>query len=572
MRLSPPPGNPEWVVFNPDAEHPEPKKWTPSVRRMTAELCKRSFGDFVEQAWGAQPELKNTPFSWGWHIDVLCDHIQAVLEPQIPLKEGEKRAATMPRTGLPRAACRHLIINVPPGTMKSLLLNVFAPAWMWTRRPSWSVICASGNEDALLRDSVRCRDLLRSEWYQQLFEPAWKFSEDTDGKEKFQNDQGGWRAVKTVGQAVTGDRADALFIDDPNDAQKIRSAAYRKSINTDWWSNAFSNRLNSAKRGVRIIIMQRLHEEDLVGYILARNKLRCFGGTWEQIIIPQEAEEKTEVTATSEPKDVIPGQNVPTFLGWKDPRTAPGELMMPHMFPPEYVEGEKIEKGSAGYAGQHQQRPSPKDGDRFLREWWRFWRYDGAPLVQPNRPKGTSGAAAELLPLPTEWEDSVESWDFTFKKKETNDWVVGLKVVKVGARRYVVDMWRKHTGFKGGKAGVVELRTRMPRVTGAIVIEDKANGTAIQEDMEATIPGLIAYTPKDGKEQRAAVMEPQVEAGQWYLPDGAHWLETFIDEFAAFPNGKHDDCVDAASQACARFGQDSELEQAKILWGWATAQ
>jgi phage terminase large subunit-like protein len=554
--LEPPPGNVAWLVYDPEEPRPLPATLSELDRESLKALCACSLGDFVIQAWPAVPELQGTPFSWGWHLDVLCDHVQAVLEPQ--LRGRRVIEGLMPRTGLPRPRdpVRDLIINVPPGTMKSLVLNVFAPAWMWTRNPSWSVTCASGNEKAALRDSTRCRDLLRSEWYQQLFRPKWSFSADNDGKEKFQNTAGGVRMVRTVGQAVTGDRADAIFVDDPNDAQQIRSDAYRKRINEDWWGAAMSNRVNNPKTAVRVIIMQRLHEEDLTGYILEKDKLRSEGGTWEQLLIPMEHEQPPA------------GAEVPkSFLGWVDPRKLEGELLMPHRFPPEFVQAEKVTKGSAGYAGQYQQRPAPKEGNRFKRDWWRFWRYDGEPLVQPNRPQGCSGVAAVLLPAPYLWEDSCESWDFTFKGKDSNDWVVGVKVVRVGAQRFILDVWRKHTGFGGGKAGLVELRSRVPRIDGPVLVEDKANGPAIMEELSKILSGLVDFNPKDGKEQRAAVMEPQVEAGNWFLRDGAHWLDTFVTEFAVFPNGKHDDQVDATSQAEARFGKDSELEEARILYG-----
>lgn len=563
----PPPGNPGWILYDPAEPKVPPKDWTKKTRALVRNLVTHSLGDFVMHFWHAVPELQGTPFSWGWHLDVLCDHIQAVIEQQIPLAAGEVRSASMPRTGLARPVAeknaRDLILNVPPGTMKSLILNVFAPAWMWIRNPSWSVICASGNESAALRDSSRCRDLLKSDSYVQLFKPTWTFSADNDGKTKFQNTAGGVRAVRTVGQAVTGDRADALFVDDPNDAQQIRSEAYRKRINEEWWSAAMSNRLNNTNTGVRIIIMQRLHEEDLVGYILDKNKRKSEGGTWEQVVIPMEYEVDPEKPA----KKPLPGQDVATFLGWFDPRSYVGELLMPHRFSASYVQAEKTEKGSAGYAGQYQQRPSPKEGNRFKREWWRFWRYDGAPLVQPNRPEGASGVAAVVLPPREEWEDSCESWDLTFKGKDSNDWVVGVKVVKVQARRFIVAARRKHTGFGGAKQMVVEFRAQLPRITGPIVIEDKANGPAVMEDLEKEVPGLIAFNPKDGKEQRAAVMEPQVEAGNWYLPDGEEFNDELMDEFAFFPNGKHDDFVDACSQAAARLNNDSELAEAMVLFG-----
>jgi predicted phage terminase large subunit-like protein len=564
-RLTPPPGNPDWLVYHPNKPRTPPSTWSRSQRLMMRELCTRSLADFVEQGWHVLEE--GTPLAWGWHLDVLCDHIQAVLEAQLPARKGVVLEPRMPRTGLPRAKCRDLIINVPPGTMKSLVLSVFAVAWMWIRRPSWRVICSSGNESVALRDSVRCRDLLKSEWYRELFEPGWEFSADSDGKTAFKNTKGGVRLVRTAGQAVTGDRGDALFIDDPNDAQQIRSEAYRKRINEDWWSNAMSNRVNDAKTSVRIIIMQRLHEEDLVGYILARERLKRDGGTWEQLVIPMEFEPTKRVNEPQPGEPCMPGQDVATFLGWKDWRYQPGELLMPHRFPPEFIQAEKVSKGSSGYAGQYQQRPAPKDGNKFKRDWWRFWRYDGAPLVQPNRPDGASGIAAALLPQQHDWEDSVESWDLTFKGKDTNDWVVGVKVAKVGAARFVLRLWRKHTGFGGAKAGVIELRSQLPRITGPVVIEEKANGSAVIEELQKLLPGVLSENPKDGKEQRAAVMEPQVEAGNWYLPDGEPWLDDFISEFATFPNGRHDDIVDACSQAAARLNSDSELMQAQVLFG-----
>lgn len=559
--LEPPPENPAWLVHDPNEPRPLPSTLSKLDKFSLKSLCRGSLGDFVREAWHAVPELQETPFSWGWHLDVLCDHVQAVLERQIrPRKISPLVLGLLPRTGLPRPKdpVRDLLINVPPGTMKSLVLNVFAPAWMWIpgNNPGWSVMCASGNESAAVRDSTRCRDLIRSEWYVQLFEPKWTLKVDNDGKTKYQNTSGGVRQIRTVGQAVTGDRADAIFVDDPNDAQQIRSEAYRKRTNEDWWSAAMSNRVNNPKTAVRIIIMQRLHEEDLTGYILEKEKLRSAGGTWEQLLIPMEYEAPA-------------GAEVPkSFLGWVDPRKVEGELLMAHRFPPEFVRAEKVTKGAAGYAGQYQQRPSPKEGNKFKREWWRFWRYDGEPLVQPNRPKGCSGVAAEILPPHAQWDDSCESWDFTFKGKETNDWVVGGKVVKVGARRYILDLWRKHTGFGGGKAGLIEFRSRLPRINGPVLVEDKANGPAILEELTKVLSGLVAFNPKDGKEQRAGVMEPQVEAGNWFLRDGAHWTDDLVNEFAVFPNGKHDDIVDAISQAEVRFGKDSELEQAKILFGF----
>lgn len=492
-----------------------------------------TLAQFVSAAW--EHLEPNTVLQWNWHLDVLCDHVEALL---------------LDKPGADGSPCpQNLLMNVPPGSMKSLIFSVFAPAWVWLFRPGWRAIYASGNPAVVTRDSLKTRQLVTSDWYQKTFAPSWKISEDQNEKQHFANTQGGFRRGVGAGGTVTGDRADFLGVDDANDAKEIHQKAHRIQINENWWDNAFHNRVADPTYSKRGIIMQRLHEEDLAGYVLAKEK-----GQWAHLVIAMEAD-----------KDGF-GDPV-TWIGWSDPRKVDGELMFPERFTVKYLEGERQTLGSAGYAGQMQQRPVAAEGNRFMRQWWRFWSPSGD--VMP-RPKG----ACDVAPLKwnpiTDLADCyqvIASWDCTFKDTDGSDYVASVVVAISGARRIVLERVRERLSFPAtvkevrAQKGADETDTlpavdgRWPQITETL-IEDKANGPAVIKTLEGNVPGIIAVNPEGGKESRAAIMEPKVEAGNWYLPEGAPWLDEWFDEFGAFPRGKHDDQVDAASQVECRLISD----------------
>lgn len=521
---------------------PSPKKPAPGAgssvvlyepskpREHASELSQRAIGllrrqcetlsGFVKSAWHIMEP--GTALVWGPHLDAVCEHVEAVLA-----GEDAQRAKG-------KEWVQNLVINVPPGTMKSLILAVFAPAWKWTTNPGWRVICASGNPRVVERDASKCRDLLKSDWYQKVFEPQWKFADDSDAKLLFRNTAKGFRQGVTVAAPITGDRADCLIIDDPNDAADVTSKAERDRVNY-WYTYAFANRVNNLDKSTRLLIMQRLHEEDLTGYLRSNEP-----DAWASLVIPMDFEPEGPSTK-------------PTFLGWLDWRSADGASVCPIRFTDKALAGERKRMGAAGYAGQYQQRPSPAEGNRYLRAWWRFWREDGQPVRQ-TRPKGCNEYDAALAPKT--FDEVIESWDLTFKGALQNDWVVGVKIGRVGAKKYVLGRIRRKMGFGKAKAAIAELNGRPP-LSWEILVEDKANGPAVIEELQKDLAGIIAVDPRGGKEARSALLEPQVEAGDWYLPDGATWLEEWIDEFATFPNAKFDDQVDATSQAAVRLSAAS---------------
>lgn len=469
-----------------------------------------SLAAFVRGGWDVlEPD---TPFEPNWHIDAICLHLEAVTRclAITRLAEGGDgiddwwRQPTIP----------NLLINIPPGFMKSLLTSVFWPAWVWTVVPGWRAIFASYSEPLALRDSVRCRTLIESEWYQETFRPTWRLAGDQNVKSYFQNTATGFRLCVSVGGRATGFRGHCIVVDDPLNA-KERHSDTRRATAIDWWDTAMSSRLNDKRSGARVVVMQRLHEEDLSGHLLAR-------GGYEHLCLPMEFEPERRAT---------------TSIGWTDPRTEPAELLFPAMFPPEVLPGIKTEQGSQSYAGQYQQRPSPAEGGMFRRSWWRYWR-------QLTDDEG------KAIPF----DLVLQSWDMAFKDTDGSDYVVGQVWGRRGGEFYLLDQIRGRLDFPATARAVVELSRRWPNATTKL-IEDKANGPAVIATLRTRVPGLIAVEPQGGKEARAAAVSPLVEAGNVYLPDPKlhPWVADLIDECAAFPAGAHDDQVDAMTQALLRL-------------------
>ena len=239
--------------------------------------------------------------------------------------------------------------------------------------------------------------------------------------------------------------------------------------------------------------------------------------------------------------------------------------MTPIRFDAKWVESEKTALGSFGWAGQHQQRPAPDDGGRFKFAWWRFHKPDGvAPDEQFKRPyKCAQAEEVPAVALPKRFDQIVISVDCAFKAGATNDRVAMFVVGRDRARRFILDRRVGRYDFGVTKQMIRDLHKTWPRAT--IIVEDAANGPAVVNDLQADIPGVILIRPEGGKESRAAVLSPQVEAGNWFLPDGAPWLDDFLGELATFPNGAHDDQVDAVSQTAVYFRGSPDAARVRML-------
>jgi predicted phage terminase large subunit-like protein len=475
---------------------------------LRAERARRSLYEFVMQGW---PILEPaTPFVNGMHVEAICQHLQAVSEGQIG----------------------NLIINVPPGHAKSLLAGVFWPAWVWIHRPQTRWLFASYSATLSVRDSVRCRRLIESEWYQECWGHIYHLSADQNEKHRFENDRTGYRIATSVGGTATGERADILVVDDPHSVEQAESDSERRKA-VEWFNGTMSTRLNDFTTGHKVVIQQRLHEADLTGDLLAK-------GGFELLCLPTEFE---------------PDRRCTTCIGWTDPRTQPGELLWPDKVTAAQIGSLKTSLGSYRYAGQYQQRPAPASGGIFQRTWFRFWQpaHMDLPPVSVRMPDGQM-ASIQAVPLPEEFDSQIQSWDLAFKDKATSDYVVGQVWASKGADRFLLDQRRERMDMPQTKEAIRMMSAKWPKA-GAKLVEDKANGPAVIQELQHEISGLIKVTPEGGKIARAHAVSAQAESGNIYLPHPAirPWVDGFVEEATAFPNARNDDQVDAMTQALHRL-------------------
>jgi predicted phage terminase large subunit-like protein len=480
----------------------------PSLLQLTAERARRSLLEFVVQAW---PILEpSTPFVDGMHVRAICEHLQALTEGRL----------------------QNLIINVPPGHAKSLLTAVFWPAWVWIDQPGIRWLFASYSAQLSVRDSVKCRRLVESQWYQARWGERYQLTSDQNQKHRFENDRTGYRIATSVGGSATGERGDMVVVDDPHSVDQAESDAERSAA-VEWWNGTMSTRLNDFRTGHKVVIQQRLHEADLTGDLLAK-------GGFELLSLPAEYE---------------PDGCYTTSIGWTDPRQERGELLWPQKIRRENLDQLKVTLGSYRYAGQYQQRPSPAQGGIFKRFWLRYWRpaHLDLPPVQVRTSDGQI-LSIEAVPVPARFDTIIQSWDMAFKDLASSDYVVGQVWGALQADRFLLDQQRGRMDMPATKKAVQEMSQRWPKAATKLV-EDKANGPAVVQELRHDIAGLIEVTPEGGKVARAHAVSPQAESGNIYLPHPAiaPWINAFIDELTVFPNGRNDDQVDAMTQALIRL-------------------
>jgi predicted phage terminase large subunit-like protein len=391
------------------------------------------------------------------------------------------------------------MILVPPGSAKSTVVSVCAPAWMWITRPAWRGIFASGNPSVSTRDSQRCRAIVESEWYRENFAIRWTIAEAQNLKLHFATTATGYRLAVSAQTRITGERADGLFVDDALDAADAYSKTARESTN-DWYDAAFANRLNDLRTGTRVMIQQRLHVEDLAGHVLARE-----ADQWEVLRIPMVWEESQRIT---------------TSLGWSDPRLADGELMFPERFPAEVVAVERLRLGESGFAGQHQQRPFAAGGEVF------------------------KDSALRLLDSLPPISEVIIALDTAFKVKETNDYSVACVLGRFDRGTVLLDVVRGRYAYPQLLETVARLAQKWS--PSAVLIEDAASGMSLVQDLQqnSALP-VMPIRPDGDKLSRAHVVVPSWEAGLIYAPTGAPWIAEFLEELTAFPRSAHDDQVDA---------------------------
>lgn len=487
------------------------RRATERDRELGAQSAADSLATFVRQAW----EILNptTPLIWSWHIDAIADHLQAVY---------------------PEQRIKRLLINIPPGHAKSLLVSVFWPAWVWLHDPSYSFIFGSYDMALSTRDSIRCRDVVLSDWYRDTFRPRWALKSDQNVKTWFENTAHGVRLSTAVGGRGTGHRADAVIFDDPLNVEEYPSAAKLHAA-ISWWDHRMSTRLKDPRTGVRVGIMQRLHEDDLAGHCIRK-------GGYDLLRLPTEFD---------------PDHACSTSIGWSDPRTNAGELLFSQMFGPDEIAEAREDLGEAGFAGQHNQDPAPAGGLMFQRHWFRFWFPAGATEPKPVAVRLEDGTVHECQQreLPDRLDETITSWDFSFGSKSAGaSQVCGQAWGARHAERYLLDQIASKMRYTEMRRSFASFVARHPKAR-RHYIENKAAGPMIIDEMGAEVSGVVPVEPQGDKVARAAACTPIAESGHVYLPHPAvfPWVNDWLHEVTTFPRSRRNDMVDAATQALSQM-------------------
>jgi predicted phage terminase large subunit-like protein len=400
-----------------------------------------------------------------------------------------------------RGEIRRLIITVPPRHLKSLCVSVAYPAFLLGHDPTRRIIAASYSSELSENLTGLFRAVVESREYRRLFSAV---RTRQNNAIEFVTREGGYRYATSVGGTLTGIGGTDIIIDDPLKPEDAMSKVAREAV-ISWYKTTLSTRLNDKVTGTIIIVMQRLHPDDLVGHILENE-----GDHWVHLDLPAIAEETQEVAIGNRRFHL----------------REIGDVLHPAREPMELLQLQKATMGSAAFSAQYQQRPVPAEGNLIKAEWLRS--YDVMPEKQPL-------------------DRIVQSWDCASKSGELNDYSVCITFLVHKNAAYVIDVLRQRLIYPELKKQVLAQKAKFAADT--VLIEDTGHGTALSQELRGSgLLHAISIRPDKDKVTRMSAQSAKIEAGQLLLPSTAPWLDDFKAELLSFPAGRHDDQVDALSQ------------------------
>lgn len=469
------------------------------------ERAESTLMDYAEYVWPVvEPAI---PFVRGWAIGAVAEHLEAVTAGQIT----------------------RLLMNVPPGFTKSLMTDVFWPSWEWGPKnmPWLRYVCASYSNHLTERDNMRCRNIVISDRYQNMWGKRFKISNEQFTKIKFANDKTGWKLATSVGGIGVGERGDRFIIDDPNNTMEMESEDVRFKTNM-WFTEVVPDRLNNPQKSAIVIIQQRLHEDDVSGVAIARDM------GYTHLMIPM----KHEVS-----RHCISYSNLSKEPLWEDPRAEEDELAWPERFTDQVCEDMERDKGPYAWAGQYQQYPVPRGGAIIKEDYWQLWDRDNLP----------------------NFEFILASLDPAFTEKDENDpsaltvWGV-WRDESNNPKIMLLHSWEDRLQFNDLLNKVMDIcipgnPPRPPTFSvDKLIVENKGN-FAVGHELQRLLRGsgrlgveLIDPKKYGDKVSRVHAIEHLFRDGMIYAPD-REWADKVIRQCAIFPKGSHDDLVDSTSQA-----------------------
>jgi predicted phage terminase large subunit-like protein len=447
-------------------------------RRLLEVVLRHDLVSFIQRT--VQTVSPAADYQHNWHIDAMAWHLRQCFEGKI----------------------RRLIITVPPRYLKSICASVAFPAWIHGQDPTRRIICASYASELTSKHARDCRTVMESAWYKAVF-PQTRINPKKNAELEFETTRQGYRFGTSLGGALTGRGGNIIIVDDPIKPADAMSEVKREAVK-QWFDGTLFSRLDSKKRDTIIIVMQRVHEDDLVGHVLGKDS------GWVHLDLP---------AITEEAQSIPVGDN--TFH-----HRAFGDVLHPEREPMEILEKIKAEMGGMAFSAQYQQRPVPTEGNLVKWDWFRTYAHPPAHNADGR---------------------IVQSWDTASKAGELNDYSVCTTWLKKGRDYYLLDVLRERLEYPFLRKRVIDMKRR--HGAKVVLIEDKGSGTQLIQDLKrGKDVRPIAIEADADKVTRMSNQSAKIEAGQVWLPERAAWLETFKAEMLAFPNSKFDDQVDSVSQ------------------------
>jgi predicted phage terminase large subunit-like protein len=417
-----------------------------------------------------------------WHLEVLADYLEMCM----------------------RGDIKRLIVTLPPRSLKSISASVAFPAWVLGHDPTRDIICVSYAQDLAAKHARDCRQVMQSRWYQGAF-PSTRLNARKLREDDFETTKGGGRLSTSTGGALTGRGGDIIIIDDPLKPQDALSETKRVNAN-QWFDSTLYSRLDTKTESAIIIVMQRLHVDDLVAHVQENEGYTVLN-------LPAIAEEPERF-------DLGNGRTCTREVG---------EALHPKREPLEALDVIRANLGSFFFSAQYQQQPVPVDGNMIQWDWFR--RYQDLPPRKPG-------------------DQIVMSCDTASKPGELNDYSVMTVWYVQGQDFYLIDVVRERLIYPDLKKKIVEVRKQ--HAANVVIIEDRSSGTQLIQEFRRHGPFRpIVFDPKEDKVTRMSAQSAKIEGRQVLLPENAPFLADFKTEILQFPNGRHDDQVDSLSQFLA---------------------
>jgi predicted phage terminase large subunit-like protein len=417
-----------------------------------------------------------------WHIEAVAWHLEQCARGEI----------------------KRLVITLPPRHLKSICASVAFPAWVLGHDPSKRIICASYSANLAGKHALDCRALMEAGWYKRSF-PGTRIGQYKDTEMNFVTTRQGYRYSTSVGGTLTGLGGNLIVVDDALKPEDAISDVKRSAVN-EWFDRTLCSRLDDKREDVIILIMQRLHIEDIAGYVMQKER-------WVHLNLPAIAEVEEHIA-----------------IGPRETHTRrPGDVLHPAREPKEVLDRLRPSLGNFNFSAQYQQCPVPLEGEIIRWEW--FPIYDELPPRKPT-------------------DQIVQSWDTASKTEDFNDFSVCTTWLMTGNDYYLLDVLREKLIYPELRRKIVDQALRFN--ADSIIIEDKGSGTALIQDLQGEpSPGLphpIAFRPEADKLTRMHAQSAKIEAGHVHLPRRAIWLDDLRIELLQFPKGRYDDQVDSISQ------------------------